>query len=96
MLVAVVLAAQPHLILTVWQTRQTVAWTTAAPPSPAALSLVSKPEPDQWAIYPPVGKLSVHTARVKPQSMSDQTEDIVVFEWILFFPPPWFDQSERG
>lgn len=75
--------------------RQTVAWISAPPPGPAALSLVSKPERDQWAIYLPGGKLSVHTTQVKPQSMSDQTDDTVLFEWIPFFTP-WFNQSERG
>lgn len=42
-----VLVAQSHLILA----RLIVAWISAAPPGPAALSLVSKPEQDQWAIY---------------------------------------------
>ncbi len=38
------------------------------------------------SLHPPVGKLNVHTARVKPQSMSDQSEDTVVSEWIPFLP----------
>lgn len=38
------------------------------------------------SLHPPVGKLSVHTAWVKPQSMSDQSEDTIVFEWIPFLP----------
>ncbi len=85
MLVVFVLAAQSHLILSVWQARQTAAWIAAVPLGPAALSLVSKPEQDQWAIYPSSGKLSLHTARVKPQSMSDQPEDIVAASGYFFF-----------
>lgn len=35
---------------------------------------------------PSFGNASVHTLWVKPQSMSDQSEDTIVFEWIPFLP----------
>lgn len=67
--------AQSHFILTVWQVRQTAAWITAAPPGPAALPLVSKPEEDQLAVYISLSispfsswkSLVFNTVQVKPQ-----------------------------
>ena len=92
-----------YVLLGLWQARQTVGWITAAPPGPAALSLVSKPKQDQWAIY-----LSIHLSILMLESSvftqlgSNPKACLISLKipthsvWVdPFFFTPWFDQRAK-